>query len=235
MGLSHVFWVNEGVIKQLLKEEYPYFIEKALWGKSNIPATDSYKTEDIEKLLIPIGRTIIDLSEERFGKEYSLPFYNKDNVFNYSGTYHSTEEALFIWTGDKLKHLNTDIYKNKDLISKLESYSDDNCFAFPLSWEEFDNVNTNQVKWDNVYSYSGDYGIYWIYNDYVERHKKEYDYLVGEQFLNLVLSNYQQSKDIADHQGAINKVCSVIKPQIGFFIWSGNCLSKLSRFEKNSF
>lgn len=230
MGQSIIFWVEENAIRKTLQSKYQHIIEGASTNKSSNPATDFHKKADINTLFRPVGNKIIEISKQYQANPFSLDFDNYSNVFNYVRVLHSTDETLFMWTGNSLVHIGADFlsYKNLQTILELDKFSKNNCFLFANDRKLYQRIVSGQFKWDNKSAISGDYGIYWIYEDYTRNHSVKNDNMVGEQFLNLMLSNWDSSKSILSHGNALNKVCSVIKPQFGFFIWGQNCLRKLN-------
>jgi len=230
MGQAIIFWVDERAIRNTLKDQYQHIIEGAASNKSSNPATDFHRNEDINTLFRPIGNKIIEISKQYLAKPFSLDFDNYCNVFNYVRVLHSTDETLFIWTGNSLVHIGADFlsYEYLKTILELDKFSKNDCFLFGNDRKLYQKIISGQTKWDNKFATNGDFGIYWIYEDYTRNHSDKNDNIVGEQFINLMLSNWDSSKSILSHGNALNKVCSVIKPQFGFFIWGQNCLRKLN-------
>ena len=229
MGQAIIFWVDEKAIRKTLQSKYQHIIEGASSNKSSNPATDFQRRGDINTLFRPIGNKIIEISKQYLAKPFSLDFDNTNNVFNYVRVLHSTDETLFMWTGNNLVHIGADFlsFKNLQTILELDKYSKTDCFLLANDRKLNQKITSGQLKWDNKSAINGDYGIYWIYEDYTRMHSSKNDNIVGEQFLNLMLSNWNSSKSILWHGNALNKVCSIIKPQFGFFIWGQNCLTKL--------
>jgi hypothetical protein len=212
-------------------------IDGASSCKSSNPATDFCTDTDTNNLLTQIGDNIIQLTKREYFDEFSLPFDGQENVFNYTATLHSTSETLLMWTGNRLRHLGADFFNFQSFktIAGLEKEINYNCFDFALEHDIINSILHRKTKWDNIAATKGEYSIYWIHEDYSRNHVKKNDSIVGEQFLNLMLSNWDSSKSILNYGSAINKVCSVLEPQIAFFIWAKNCLRILKDIDRESF
>lgn len=230
MGYGKIFWIDERPIRKALQDNFKHLIDGASSGKSSNPATDFCNDTDRNNLFAPIGDCIIQLTKREYSEKFALPFNEQDNVFNYTTTLHSTSETPLMWTGNKLCHLGVDFfdYQSFKTIAELENKTDYDCFAFALNHDIRNSIVNKTSKWNNVAATKGEYSIYWIYEDYSRHHDKKNDSLIGEQFLNLMLSNWDSSKTILNHGNALNKVCSVLKPQFAFFIWAQNCLRILA-------
>ncbi|MDY0315317.1 MAG: hypothetical protein RBR32_09605 [Bacteroidales bacterium] len=230
MGYGKIFWIDERPIRKTLQENFKHLIEGASSCKSSNPATDFGTATDRKELFAKIGNCIIQLTKREGSEKFSLPFNGQANVFNYAATLHSTSETLLMWTGNKLRRLGVDFFANQSFktIVNLEKETDYNCIAFALDHHIRNSIINKTSKWDNIAATKGEYSIYWLYEDYSQRHNTKNDSVVGEQFLNLMLTNWSSSKSILNHGNAINKVCFLLEPQFAFFIWTQNCLRILA-------
>jgi hypothetical protein len=111
---------------------------------------------------------------------------------------HSTSVELLMWTGNKLIRLGKDCfnYHSFQTIIDIGKQIDYNCLAFPLDSNIKNSILNKRTKWENISANNGEYSIYWIYEDYLRHHKEKDDAIVGEQFMNLMLSNWNHSKSI---------------------------------------
>lgn len=236
MGYGKIFWVNERPIRKTLQENYRHLINGASSCRCSNPVTDFCTDKDRNILLNQIGDNIIQLTKREYFNEFSLPFDGQENVFNYTATLHSTSETLLMWTGNRLRHLGAEFlnYQSFKTIVELEKGINYNCFDFALEHEIRNSILRRKIIWDNIAATNGEYSIYFIYEDYSRNHAKKNDSIVGEQFLNLMLSNWDGSKSILNHGNAINKVCSVLQPQFAFFLWAKNCLRTLKDIDTES-
>jgi hypothetical protein len=230
MGYGKIFWIDERPVRKALQDNFKHLIDGAGSGKSSNPATDFCNDTDRNNLFAPIGDCIIQLTKREYSEKFSLPFNGQDNVFNYTTTLHSTSETPLMWTGNKLCHLGVDFFDFQSFktIADLEKKTDYDCFLFSIDKNLRNSIVNKTTRWNNFAAINGDYSIYWIYEDYSRHHEKKNDAIVGEQFLNLMLSNWESSKTIISHGNALNKVCSVLKPQFAFFRWAQNCLRILA-------
>ena len=236
MGYLKIFWIDEKPIRNTLQSNFKHLIEGASSGKSSNPATNFCNETDRKILFEPIGEKIIELTKHEYSEKFSLPFSGQDNVFNYTVTLHSTSESPLMWTGNKLIHLGVDFfnYSSFKIIAELEKKTDYDCFAFSLNKDIRNSIVNKMTKWNNISANNGEYSIYWIYEDYSRYHEKKNDAIVGEQLLNLMLSDWDSSKSILSHGNALNKVCSVLKSQFAFFICAQNCLRILADIDTNT-
>ena len=227
MGQAKIFWIDEAAIRERLRENHSHLVDGAASGNSSNPATDFAKPDDNEQLFKPIGNALYQLSQQEYSSKFSLPFNDYENVFNYTTMLHSSWDNILIWTGNQLIPLGADNYKYDQVkvFIELEKYSDEKCFGFALPQPTREMIIAKQKKWETVCANKGDFSIWFVYDDYKRHHNPSKDDIkLGQEFLNLMLCNWSDfSQDVG-----LKKVCSIIKPQFGFFAWGGNTMWKLS-------
>jgi len=231
MGNAKVFWIDETPIRQRLHVHHPHIIDGATFGTSSNPATDFAIESDNEQLFTPIGNSIYEIGQQEYSKKFSLPYNNREDIFNYTTVLHSTWESILLWTGNSLKPLGADNFKYDEVKAfiELEKLSDEKCFLFELPKSERDLIISKKKKWEPVRSLNGEFSIWFVYDDLL-RHKntKEDKIKLGQEFLNLMLCNW----DNFSQETGLKKVCSIIKPQFGFFVWGANTMWKLNNINQ---
>jgi len=90
--------------------------------------------------------------------------------------------------------------------------------------------------WDNPLQSTGEFSVYWIYEDftrdYTQRPESEWPCQdVGLAVSDLMFSNWNKSQDIRNHGGAVSRACTFSKTEMCFFVWALNCLRPLCNIE----
>ncbi len=219
MGYANVFWINEEPIRAYLNA--------------------NGKDDNIIELL---GEAVLSLtcsdSFQDWGNSPSVGLLNKPSVISSVGSFHSTDFLLLIWTGAKLiKFPNLEL-NDYLCLEKLDQLSTSDNYLSPLSSKqrqsEVDLYNhLAEYTRSNLLESSGKFSIYWMYEDFSrdyikvpkeQRPNKE----VGEAVFQLMLDTWNRSVSIRNAGNPLSKVGSYLESEFGVFIWSLNCLRKLS-------
>lgn len=239
MGYWKIFWVNEKIIRDELSNHYSHLIEGARKSESSNPASVYCINDDKEKLFTPIGDSIAQISLG-YGKSerQSASFQKYVNVFNHVCSLHSSLDDGFLleWTGKDLNPLGKS-YNADSLNSIIKNETcvmDRNHFILPLEEKEKNSIiialnSKRPSPWKNNSAMQGDYGIYYISEDDTRHHKEKDHSSLGENFINLMLSNW------APVNGPLHKVCSIIGEHSRFFLFAGNRLNTLDEINRDTY
>jgi hypothetical protein len=206
MGYAKIFWINETPVRSYLSVK----------GKG-------------EAVTQEIGRRVLSICKDGSSPQ---PFMDEGLTFFPFRSFHATDFCVLVWTGQRLQLLPDIDDKQFDFICSLQHAVPPQHMITTLGKKERDLAVAAIHGWDNPLQNKGEFSIYYIYEDFTRDYTRSPEAKwpcndVGVAISDLMLSNWNQSQGIRNHGNAVSRVCSFLKTEMCFFIWSLNCLRPL--------
>lgn len=220
MGYAQVVWVREHAIREYLTAN----------GKD-------------KPLMQEVGRRVLELtSQDSFERNRSrwnspLPLFDVPSVFFPFRSFHASDSAILIWTGNRLQQLSVESSAMFDCLHKLSDAIGASHVVTPIPRNEYRRAVAGR-RWDNQLQQSMYASVYWIYEDFSREFARQSQSEwpceeVGNATLELMLSDWSRSRPVRNHGNAISRACSFRQPEFTVLVWSGNCLRLLTQVEEN--